>query len=121
MCPNYEPPAVQSAIEKLRSYGIEAPLLIDCSHGNCQKEYTKQKDVFYSVLEQIQEGNTQIMGVMLESHLEEGNQFLMENPAFLKYAVLITDPCIDWETKAALVHSAEVVLSFSRVMRFTQS
>jgi len=119
--PNYDSISVSGALQKLRAFGIKSRLLIDCSHGNCQKEYLKQKDVFFSVLEQIEAGNHQIMGVMLESHLESGNQFLLENPSSLKYAVSITDPCIDWGMTEELVFSAEAVLSSSRVMRLTQS
>lgn len=119
--PNYDPLAVSHVLEKLRAHGIKSRLLIDCSHGNCQKDFSKQKDVFYSVLDQIQRGNTQIMGVMLESHLKEGNQFLLENPSSLKYAVSITDPCIGWETTEELVLAAEAVVSSSKVSKFTQS
>jgi 3-deoxy-7-phosphoheptulonate synthase len=121
LSPNYDAASVGLTLQKLRSHGIKSRILIDCSHGNCQKEYGRQKDVFYSVLEQIEAGNTQIMGLMLESHLEEGNQFLPENPSSLKYAVSITDPCIDWEMTESLVLAAEAVLSSSRVIRFTQS
>jgi 3-deoxy-7-phosphoheptulonate synthase len=50
------------------------------------------------------------MGLMLESHLESGNQFLTEDLSSLKYAVSITDPCVDWETTEALVWEAHLML-----------
>ena len=82
--PNYDSISVSKAIQKQRLYGLNSRLLIDCSHGNSQKNPNKQQEVFLSALEQIQEGNHLIMGMMLESHLQGGN------------ALSITDPCLDW-------------------------
>lgn len=119
--PNYDPASISLSLQRLRLFGIKSRLLIDCSHGNCQKEFARQKDVFFSVLEQIEKGGLHIMGVMLESHLKSGNQFLSESPSSLKYGISITDPCIGWEATEELVLAAEELLSSSRVMRLTQS
>jgi 3-deoxy-7-phosphoheptulonate synthase len=86
-------------------HGLKNRILVDCSHGNCQKEYGKQKEAFEIVLEQFERGNHKILGMMLESHLEEGSQYLSESPSSLKYAVSITDPCLGWKETEILVRS----------------
>ena len=100
---NYDPISVTTALNKLQRSRLPQRLLIDCAHGNCQKQYLKQKEVFYSIIDQIGNGNENIIGLMLESHLEEGNQILTKNHAALKSAVSITDPCLNWETTAELI------------------
>ncbi|HSW87442.1 MAG TPA: 3-deoxy-7-phosphoheptulonate synthase [Rhabdochlamydiaceae bacterium] len=107
--PNYDPKSVNAAVEKLALAHLTPRLLIDCSHGNCQKQFIKQKEAFSSVVQQMQD-NEKIMGVMLESHLEKGNQLLSEEPSSLRYAVSITDPCIDWTTTEELILSAHSAL-----------
>lgn len=107
---NYDPASIADALKKMQFAEISTKLLVDCSHGNCQKQYDKQKDVFHSVLRQIEEGNRHIVGVMLESHLQSGSQAL-DFP--LQYAVSITDPCIDWPTTEELIHHAADLLSLS--------
>lgn len=111
--PNYDPLSVQQALHKLNRNHILARILIDCSHGNCQKQYQKQRDVFESVLEQFIQGNARIMGAMLESHLEAGNQMLLEDTSSLLPSISITDPCIDWSTTEELIGSADELLSTS--------
>ena len=111
--PNYDADSVRSALSKLTLLGIDSPLIIDCSHGNSERDFRKQKDVFRDVMEQIEAGNNAIAGVMLESHLEEGNQFATSGFA---PSVSITDPCLDWASTEELVLS-----SSSRLMSLTQS
>ena len=89
--PNYDHIAISEAIHKQRLYGLNSRLLIDCAHGNSQKDPKKQQLAFCSILEQIGEGNHLIMGLMLESHLQGGN------------ALSITDPCLDWKTTEELI------------------
>lgn len=105
---NYDADSIQSALECLKKHLLPQRLMIDCSHGNCQKSFEKQQGVFLSVLEQMEKGNESIFGLMLESHLESGSQPLTEN---LKYAVSITDPCLDWKRTEVLIHSAAEALS----------
>jgi 3-deoxy-7-phosphoheptulonate synthase len=88
---NYDHLSIHKAIQKQRLYGLNSRLLIDCAHGNSQKDPQKQQEVFVNVLEQIQEGNNLIMGLMLESHLQGGN------------ALSLTDPCLDWEATKKLI------------------
>lgn len=88
---NYDHLSIHEAIQKQRLYGLSSRLLIDCAHGNSQKDPKKQQLAFCDVIEQIQEGNHLIMGMMLESHLQGGN------------ALSITDPCLDWTTTEELI------------------
>jgi 3-deoxy-7-phosphoheptulonate synthase len=107
---NYDSSSIAETLESMDSHGLKNRVLIDCSHGNCQKEYGRQKEAFQTVLEQFERGNNKILGMMLESHLEEGSQYLSESPSSLKYAVSITDPCLGWSETKDLVHSAAQVL-----------
>ena len=91
--PNYDPPSIERTLQKLHLSRLKTRILIDCSHGNCQKDYLRQKEAFFSILEQMEAGNKAIMGMMLESHLESGNN------------VSITDPCLDWASTQELVFS----------------
>ncbi len=108
---NYDSASIAKTVEKMDLHGLKNRILVDCSHGNCQKEYGRQKDSFQTVLEQFERGNHKILGMMLESHLEEGSQYLSESPSSLKYAVSITDPCLGWKETEALVRSANRTLN----------
>ncbi len=108
---NYDALSVNNACSKLSSRNLRPRLLIDCAHGNCQKVHEKQKEVFGAVIEQVQNGNEQIMGLMLESHLYAGNQSLSDDELSLKYGVSITDPCLDWASTEELILSADELLS----------
>ncbi len=112
---NYDPASVLLALEMLKKSRLPQRLMIDCAHGNCQKRFEKQEGVFLSILEQIEKGNDNIFGLMLESHLESGSQLLTEDRSLLKYAVSITDPCLDWKTTEELVHSAALTFSSTSV------
>jgi 3-deoxy-7-phosphoheptulonate synthase len=85
--------------------------MIDCSHGNSQKNCRNQPKVADSIAEQLIAGDEAITGVMLESHLHEGRQDVpAEGKAGLKYGVSITDSCIGWEdTKVVLAKLADVL------------
>ncbi len=109
--PNYDINSVQKTLQALQSHTLKERLMIDCSHGNARKHEDKQQEVFFSVLEQIDKGNKAIIGLMLESHLEKGNQPLAQDPSTLKYAVSITDPCLDWSATKILIQEAHSVLS----------
>ncbi|MBS0620181.1 MAG: 3-deoxy-7-phosphoheptulonate synthase [Verrucomicrobia bacterium] len=108
---NYDAQSIDTALMRLQNAHLSRRLLVDCSHGNSGKHYPKQSEVFHSVLKQIEQGNEAILGLMLESHLEEGSQPLIEDPSQLKYAVSITDACINWPTTEGLIYSAHQVLS----------
>ncbi len=99
---NYDPQSIQETLKKLSDMGIATGLLVDCSHGNSQKDHEKQKEVFYSVLEQIESGNRNILGMMLESHLKAGSQSVCRE-GFLEEGISITDPCIGWQETEELL------------------
>ena len=95
--PNYDAAAVADAAGALAKAGLNNGLMIDCSHGNSRKDHRNQPAVAADVGAQIAAGSTAIAGVMLESHLKEGNQSHAEK-ASLVYGQSITDACISWET-----------------------
>ena len=72
--------------------------MIDCSHANSNKDHNLQPLVLENVCNQILDGNKSIVGVMIESNLNGGNQKLSEDLSQLEYGVSVTDACIDWET-----------------------
>jgi 3-deoxy-7-phosphoheptulonate synthase len=94
--PNYDEASVQAVVDKLKAKNVPYRLMVDCSHGNSEKDYRNQPKVAGSVAKQRAGGNTDIMGVMLESHLEAGNQNIDAQP--LIYGKSITDSCMDWGT-----------------------
>ena len=102
--PNYDADSVADAVDRLQRAGVSPQLVVDCSHANCGRDYTKERVAFFDVLDQRISGNSNLVGVMLESHLNEGNQRLDEsNPGSLSYGVSITDPCINWEETEELL------------------
>ena len=109
--PNYDADSVADAVDRLQRAGVSTQLVVDCSHANCGRDYTKERVAFFDVLDQRISGNSNLVGVMLESHLNEGNQRLDEsNPGSLSYGVSITDPCINWEETEEILTSAHQML-----------
>lgn len=106
--PNYDPKSVLETVAKLRQAELPPQLIIDCSHGNCGKQFDKQREVFQSALEQINSG-VPICGLMIESHLEEGSQ--PHTVPLLRRGVSITDPCLSFSALEELVLSAVEVAS----------
>ncbi len=100
---NYHMEAINAVAEELSEVDWPARLMVDCSHGNSNKDYRKQSEVLLAVATQVREGSNQIMGVMLESHLVEGNQKLSNDLSKLIYGQSITDACIDIDTTASLL------------------
>ena len=95
---NYDAASIKAAEQKLVSEKLDPILMVDCSHANSSKQFAKQEDVWHSVIEQRVGGTGSLIGLMVESHLHEGNQPMSRNAAGLKYGVSITDSCIGWET-----------------------
>ena len=108
--PNYDEASVSSATSLLEAADLRRNVVIDCSHANSNKDHNRQPIVFREVIRQRTAGNSGVIGLMLESHLNEGNQSL-GNPADLKYGVSITDACINWETTKTLLREAHAILS----------
>lgn len=99
---------------------MNARLIVDCSHGNSAKDHRKQKGVCEDVFKQILSGNQSIIGVMLESHLNEGKQSSNKPMCELAYGVSVTDACIDWATTEHLLREGAASLSAVLPNRFAQ-
>ena len=96
--PNYDAASVASAVEELKKAKLPPHLMIDFSHANSHKDYRRQNDVAADVAEQIASGSHAICGVMIESHLVEGNQKADgKKREELVYGQSITDGCINFE------------------------
>ena len=105
--PNYSEKYISESEKLLQEYNISKAIMVDCSHSNSRKDHTKQKEVLKNILNQIKNNNTSIMGVMIESNINEGNQKLV-NVKDLKYGVSITDACINIkETKKIVLEAYE--------------
>jgi len=96
--PNYDSVSVSICEQELIAAGIDANIMVDCSHANSNKDHNLQPLVLDNVANQIAEGNKSIIGVMIESNINAGNQKLSSNPDDMEYGVSVTDACIDWET-----------------------
>jgi len=103
---NYHPEDIAHTEESLKKNNLPPTIMVDCSHGNSNKDYQKQPEVLASVVDQILAGNTSISGVMIESYLEAGNQKIPSDLCQLKYGVSITDACIDWATTERILLDA---------------
>jgi 3-deoxy-7-phosphoheptulonate synthase len=108
--PNYDAESIQAAAALLARAGLPRRIVVDCSHGQTRKDYTRQPAVLASLLEQVRAGEGAIMGFMLESHLRAGNQPLRGGREGLAYGVSITDACIDWETTERCLLEAAAAL-----------
>lgn len=107
--PNYDSQSISEAIATLKGDHLTENLMVDCSHGNSQKDHRKQMHVAQCLAEQLSNGSKSIMGVMIESNLKAGKQsFQVGKP--LEYGQSITDACVDWdETVKILDHLATAV------------
>ena len=101
--PNYDAASVALATAALQKRDLEPNIMVDCSHANSEKDYRKQADVWRAATQQRIEGNGNLIGLMLESNLNEGNQPLVDDVSSLTYGVSITDSCIGWEETAELI------------------
>ena len=108
--PNFDAASIAESVQMLSAAGLEPRVMVDCSHAQTNKDYRKQPEVFAALIEQIRSGSGAILGAMLESNLEGGNQPLTDRSA-LKYGVSITDPCIDWATTERCLIDAATALA----------
>ncbi|AFY46276.1 3-deoxy-D-arabinoheptulosonate-7-phosphate synthase [Nostoc sp. PCC 7524] len=104
--PNFDAESVSLVEKQLKDAKLPPRIVIDCSHGNTNKNYKLQSAVLENVVQQIGDGNTSIVGMMLESHLYEGNQPINCQREELKYGVSVTDPCIGWEETEQVILAA---------------
>jgi len=101
--PNYDKASVKACEAELAKAGLPGNIMIDCSHGNSRKDPANQSLVLADVADQIISGNQSIIGVMVESNLNEGNQPIPDDLEDIKYGVSITDACINWESTEQLL------------------
>jgi 3-deoxy-7-phosphoheptulonate synthase len=100
---NYDAVSIAVAERQLNSAGLAANIVVDCSHGNSNKDADLQPLVAENCVTQIVDGNRSIVGLMLESHLKAGSQSISKDLTKLEYGMSITDPCIDWATTESLL------------------
>ncbi|MBY3790580.1 3-deoxy-7-phosphoheptulonate synthase [Photobacterium carnosum] len=103
---NYDSVSVAECETEMAAAGLTPSLMIDCSHANSLKDYQRQPLVATDVIHQIREGNRSIIGLMIESHLNEGNQSADLPLQDMAYGVSITDACISWEATEQLLRKA---------------
>src|SRR6185437_2486189 len=108
--PNFDAESIRQCGELLAKASLEPRVLVDCSHAQTAKDYTRQPQVLDALVEQVRGGSEAIMGIMLESNIGAGNQSLKNGRAALKYGISITDPCLDWATtETALSRIADLL------------
>lgn len=100
--PNYHADDIAAACDTLHEFDLPEHLVVDFSHGNCQKQHRRQLEVCEDICQQIRNGSTAIAGIMAESFLREGTQKIVGSQP-LTYGQSITDPCLGWEDTERLV------------------
>lgn len=110
--PNFAREEIAPVTARLRETGLPEQLMIDCSHGNSNKDYRNQPKVAADLCGQIAEGSRAIAAVMIESHLVEGNQKISDA---MTYGQSVTDACIGWET------TEEVLADFAQAVQARRS
>ncbi|MFN3266832.1 MAG: 3-deoxy-7-phosphoheptulonate synthase AroG [Deinococcales bacterium] len=116
--PNYDAPSVEAASSEIAKAGLAARLMIDCSHGNSSKKHENQIPVAADIGNQIANGDTRIIGVMLESHLKAGRQDLIPNQT-PKYGISVTDACIGWEETVGVLEGLARSVQSRRIKQAT--
>ncbi|MEQ5203055.1 3-deoxy-7-phosphoheptulonate synthase [Providencia rettgeri] len=108
--PNYSAEDIAACEAEMKKAGLEPSLMVDCSHGNSNKDYRRQPLVVDSIIEQIINGNESITGIMLESHINEGNQTSEQARDSMKYGISVTDACINWQTTETVLRKLHQAL-----------
>jgi 3-deoxy-7-phosphoheptulonate synthase len=111
--PNYDADSIAEAESRLLQVGLPPVLMVDCSHANSGKQHSRQEEVWRSIIEQRVAGTKTIIGAMVESYLEEGNQPLPAKATELRYGVSVTDACVSWDTTERMLRGAAEMLAKS--------
>ena len=109
--PNYDNESLENTLAALKEAEVNESIMIDASHGNSQKKFKQQIPVIGSISDQIIDGNKNIKGVMIESHLNEGNQKISDN---LNYGQSITDACMGWDDTVLCLEKLNDAISIRR-------
>ena len=108
--PNYDSVTIALVEKELAKHKLPPNIVVDCSHANSNKDPSLQPLVMNDLAHQIIEGNQSIVGVMLESNINAGNQAIPADLNRLKYGVSVTDACIDWSTTERLLRDTRARL-----------
>jgi 3-deoxy-7-phosphoheptulonate synthase len=108
--PNYYEENVEEVEDLILKLRISPAIVIDCSHANSGKQYTRQQRVLRSVLDQRKQGRSSIVGFMLESNLKSGSQEIPNDVHDLVYGQSVTDACMGWEeTEELLLYASKMI------------
>ncbi|MDD2884993.1 MAG: 3-deoxy-7-phosphoheptulonate synthase [Dechloromonas sp.] len=108
--PNYDTVSITVAEQALAKAKLPANLVVDCSHANSSKKPALQPLVMADVVNQIRNGNKSLLGVMIESNIEAGNQPIPADLSQLKYGCSVTDGCVGWDDTEQMIRDAAVML-----------
>jgi 3-deoxy-7-phosphoheptulonate synthase len=108
--PNYDTVSISIVERALAAARLPRLVVVDCSHANSSKDPELQPLVLSDCVHQIREGNRSIVGLMVESNLEGGNQPIPDDLTKLKYGCSVTDPCVDWPTTEHMLRKANQAL-----------
>ncbi len=104
--PNYDTVSISITERALAKAGLPRSIVVDCSHANSYKDLELQPLVMSDCVHQVREGNRSIVGLMIESNLEAGNQPIPDDLSRLRYGCSVTDPCVDWPTTETMIRKA---------------
>ena len=108
--PNYDTVSVSMVEQALTKAKLPANIVVDCSHANSFKKPELQPLVMADVINQVRLGNKSLVGVMIESNIEAGNQSIPDDLSQLKYGCSVTDGCVDWATTEKMIRDAAIML-----------
>jgi len=114
---NYDSVSIALTEQALEAAGLHARIVVDCSHGNSNKDPALQALVARDCVEQVVKGNRSIIGLMLESNLGWGNQEIPADLGKLVHGVSVTDACIDWATTESIIREAAGLLRPALALR----
>ncbi|HXJ37141.1 MAG TPA: 3-deoxy-7-phosphoheptulonate synthase [Candidatus Eisenbacteria bacterium] len=108
--PNYDTVSIATAEKALVAAKLAPNVVVDCSHANSSKDPNLQPLVMADCVHQIRDGNRSIVGLMIESNIEAGNQPIPADLSKLRYGCSVTDPCVDWATTETMLRAAHATL-----------
>lgn len=115
--PNYDTVSISLAEQALAKAKLARNVVVDCSHANSWKKPEYQPLVMKDVIHQIREGNQSVVGLMIESNIEAGNQPIPADLSQLRYGCSVTDACVGWDTTAEMIRSAAAVLRDTKALQ----
>jgi len=118
--PNFDAANVEAASQVLNTSGLPARLMIDASHANSNKNPENQPKVVDDIANQLEAGETRIVGVMVESHLVGGRQDLVPGCELI-YGQSITDGCISWDSSVQVLERLATAVRARRARRIADA